>query len=328
LYFFAFGCGYALVLPAVQTIAVPMRRRRFVRVHILVFLAPAVLIYTAFMIYPLFDSLWLSLNNKGATANQVFVGIQNYQTLFGQEQWSKPFWNALRNNAIFFLIHMLMQNPVGLLLAALLGARIRGGAIYRSIIFTPTILSVVIVGFVWKLILNPAWGISRSVLAAVGLSALDHPWLGLESSALITLSLISVWQNIGIPMMLFLAALIRVPEELMEAARVDGAGVWKIFWKIQFPLILPTVGIVAVLTFVGNFNAFELIYATQGALAGPNFASDILGTFFFRTFFGYQLQPADPFMGSAVAGIMLLIILTGVLIYLFGWQRRLQQIQY
>jgi len=165
-------------------------------------------------------------------------------------------------------------------------------------------------------------------LATFGLSALDHPWLGLESSALVTLSLISVWQNIGIPMMLFLAALIRIPEELVEAARVDGAGVWKIFWKIQFPLILPTVGIVAVLTFVGNFNAFELIYATQGALAGPNFASDILGTFFFRTFFGYQLQPADPFMGSAVAGIMLLIILTGVLIYLFGWQRRLQQIQF
>jgi raffinose/stachyose/melibiose transport system permease protein len=270
----------------------------------------------------------ISLNNKPATGSPTFVGIQNYLTLFEHEQWSKPFWNALRNNAVFFVIHMLVQNPVGLFLAALLGTRIRGNSIYRSIIFTPTILSVVIVGFVWKLILNPAWGISRSLLTTVGLSALDNPWLGLESTALVTLSLISVWQNIGIPMMLFLAALIRVPEELMEAARVDGAGVWKIFWRIQFPLILPTVGIVAVLTFVGNFNAFELIYATQGALAGPNFASDILGTFFFRTFFGYQLQPADPFMGSAVAGVMLLIILTGVLIYLFGWQRRLQQIQY
>jgi raffinose/stachyose/melibiose transport system permease protein len=305
-----------------------MRRRRFVRIHILVFLAPAVLIYTAFMIYPLFDSLWLSLNNKGGTAGQIFVGIQNYLSLFGHEQWSKPFWNAVRNNTIFFVIHMLVQNPVGLLLAALLGARIRGSSIYRSIIFTPTILSVVIVGFVWKLILNPAWGISRSILTVAGFGGVDTPWLGLESSALVTLSLISVWQNIGIPMMLFMAALIRIPEELVEAARVDGAGVWNIFWKIQFPLILPTVGIVAVLTFVGNFNAFELIYATQGALAGPNFASDILGTFFFRTFFGYQLQPADPYMGSAVAGIMLLIILTGVLIYLFGWQRRLQQIQF
>ncbi len=306
----------------------PMRKRRSFRVHILVFLAPAVLIYTAFMIYPLFDSLWLSLNNKTPTASHVFVGIQNYQALFGQEQWSKPFWNALRNNAIFFVIHMLVQNPIGLFLAALLGTRIRGNSIYRSIIFTPTILSVVIVGFVWKLILNPAWGISRSLLTTVGLGGLDTPWLGLESTALATLSLISVWQNIGIPMMLFLAALIRVPEELLEAAKVDGAGVWKIFWRIQFPLILPSVGIVAVLTFVGNFNAFELIYATQGALAGPNFASDILGTYFFRTFFGYQLQPADPFMGSTVAGVMLLIILAGVLIYFFGWQRRLQQIQY
>jgi raffinose/stachyose/melibiose transport system permease protein len=114
----------------------------------------------------------------------------------------------------------------------------------------------------------------------------------------------------------------------MEAAKVDGASGWRIFWKIQFPLILPTVGLIAVLTFVGNFNAFELIYATQGALAGPNFASDILGTYFFRTFFGYQLQPADPFMGSTVAGVMLLIILVGVLFYLFGWQRRLQQIQF
>jgi raffinose/stachyose/melibiose transport system permease protein len=224
---------------------------------------------------------------------------------------------------------MVAQNPIGLLLAALLATRIRGSAIYRTILFTPTILSVVIVGFVWKLILAPSWGISHTLSSMVGLSGLgDYPWLGTESTTLITLSLISVWQNIGIPMMLFLAALIRIPDDLMEAARVDGASGWTIFWKIQFPLILPTVGLIAVMTFVGNFNAFDLIYATQGALAGPNFASDILGTYFFRTFFGYQLQPADPFMGSTVAGVMLLIILVGVLFYLFGWQRRLQQIQF
>jgi len=296
--------------------------------HILVFLLPALLIYTAFMIFPLLDSLWLSLSKGGPAGALVFVGVQNYQTLFSQARWANPFWNALRNNALFFVIHMLVQNPVGLLLAALLGARIRGTAIYRTIIFTPTILSVVIIGFVWKLILNPAWGISRTVLQTIGLGSLDTPWLGLESTALVTLSLISVWQNVGIPMMLFLAALIRIPEELLEAAKVDGAGPWRTFWGIQFPLILPTVGIVSVLTFVGNFNAFEIIYATQGALAGPNFASDVLGTFFFRTFFGYQLQPADPYMGSAVAGIMFIIILIGVLIYLFGWQRRVHAIRY
>jgi raffinose/stachyose/melibiose transport system permease protein len=287
-----------------------------------------VLIYTVFMIYPLVDSLWLSLSHKGPAGGPQFIGVENYLALFSQEKWAKPFWNALRNNALFFVIHMLVQNPVGLFLAALLGTRIRGAWIYRTIIFTPIILSVVIVGFVWKLILNPAWGISRSILQMVGLVNLDAPWLGLEGTALVTLALISVWQNIGIPMMLFLAALIRIPEELLEAARLDGAGPWRIFWAIQFPLILPTAGIVSVLTFVGNFNAFELVYATQGALAGPNFASDILGTLFFRTFFGYQLQPADPYMGSAVAGAMLVIILAGVLLYLFGWQRRLQEIRY
>ena len=305
-----------------------MPKHRSFRFHILVFLTPAVLIYTAFMIFPLIDSLWLSLNKAGTAGIPTFVGAENYQTLFTQEQWAKPFWNAFRNNAVFFIIHMLVQNPIGLLLAALLSARLRGTAVYRTVIFTPSILSVVIIGFVWKLILNPAWGVSRSILQTFGLGNLDTPWLGLESTALVTLALISVWQNVGIPMMLFLAALIRIPDDLVDAAKVDGAGPWKTFWSIRFPLILPTVGIVSVLTFVGNFNAFDLIYATQGALAGPNFASDILGTYFFRTFFGYQLQPADPYMGSAIAGIMLIIILAGVLIYLFGWQRRLQEVRY
>jgi raffinose/stachyose/melibiose transport system permease protein len=228
-----------------------MPNRRNLRIHIWVFLAPAALIYTAFMIYPLLDSLWLSLNNTSAGVAQSFVGFQNYFTLLMHEQWSKPFWNACRNNILFFVIHMVVQNPVGLFLAALLNMRIRGSWIYRTAIFVPTILSVVIVGFVWKLILNPAWGISRSLLQMVGLGAFDSPWLGLESTALVTLSLISVWQNIGIPMLLFLAALIRIPDELIEAARVDGAGGWKIFWRIQLPLILPAVGIVSVLTFVG-----------------------------------------------------------------------------
>jgi raffinose/stachyose/melibiose transport system permease protein len=227
-----------------------MAKHRSFPSHILVFLAPAVLVYTAFMIFPLVDSLWLSLNKAGTTGTPIFVGIENYHTLFTQDQWAKPFWNAFRNNALFFIIHMLVQNPIGLLLATLLSARLRGTAIYRTVIFTPSILSVVIIGFVWKLILNPAWGVSRTILQAVGLANLDMPWLGLESTALVTLSLMSVWQNVGIPMMLFLAALIRIPDELVDAAKVDGAGPWKTFWRIQFPLILPTVGIVSVLTFV------------------------------------------------------------------------------
>jgi raffinose/stachyose/melibiose transport system permease protein len=118
-----------------------------------------------------------------------------------------------------------------------------------------------------------------------------------------------------------------IPDMYLEAARVDGASSWAVFWRIQFPLLLPTVGIVSVLTFVGNFNAFDLIYTTQKALAGPNFSTDILGTFFFRTFFGVQLQPGNPTMGAAIAGVMFGIILLGVLIYYFGYQRRIARVE-
>ncbi|MCK5502117.1 MAG: sugar ABC transporter permease, partial [Tritonibacter mobilis] len=99
------------------------------------------------------------------------------------------------------------------------------------------------------------------------------------------------------------------------------------FWKIKLPLILPSIGIISILTFVGNFNAFDLIYASQGALAGPDFSTDILGTFMYRTFFGFQLQLGDPHMGSAIAGAMFAIILVGVCLYLFGIQTRMRRYQ-
>lgn len=294
--------------------------------HIIVFLAPAVIIYTLFMIYPLADSLRLSFvsNAPGDNASGQFVGLENYVRLLTDELWSERFWGALRNNVVFFLIHMAVQNPIGLLLAALLSLRtLRWARTYRTLLFMPTMLSVVIVGFIWQLILSPLWGITEGFMTSLGIEELFRPWLGLESSALITLALISVWQFMGIPMMLFYAALLAIPEELVEAAHVDGATPWSVFWRIKFPLILPTVGIVGILTYVGNFNAFDLVYTIKGAPAGPNFSSDLMGTLFFRTFFGQQLQLGNAEMGATVAAMMLLIILIGVLLYLVGWQRRI-----
>jgi raffinose/stachyose/melibiose transport system permease protein len=291
--------------------------------HIVVFLLPATIVYTLFMIYPLIDSLRLSMFAQGSDGTEVFVGLQNFVKLLTDELWQPRFWGALKNNFVFFLIHGLVQNTIGLLLAALLSLRgLRWSGVYRTLLFLPTMLSVVIIGFIWQLILSPLWGIAEGIMGAVGLGQFFGPWLGKESSALITLGLISVWQWIGIPMMLFYAALISIPDELIEAAHVDGATTWGIFWRIKFPLILPTVGMVLILTYVGNFNAFDLIYTTQGVLAGPNYATDIMGTFFYRTFFGHQLQLGNPPMGATIATTMFLIILAGVLIYLFGWQRR------
>lgn len=305
-----------------------MARRPAIRWHIAVFLAPAVLVYSAIMILPLFSTLNLSLftATDGGTA---FVGLQNFRTLFGDPRWSSAFWNALGNNLWFFAVHMLVQNPIGILLAALLSQpALRFSAFYRTAIFIPTILSFVVVGFIWKLILSPLWGIAPDLLDMVGLKSLFAPWLGREEYALTTLALISVWQFVGIPMMLIYAALLSIPDDIIEAAEMDGITGWSQFWRIKLPLILPAIGIISVLTFVGNFNAFDLIYVSQGALAGPNFATDILGTFLYRTFFGFQLQLGDPHMGATIATAMFGIILIGVCSYLFLIQRRLRRYQF
>lgn len=299
--------------------------RKPFRWHIVVFLLPAVLVYSAVMIFPLASTLYQSFFSR----EWAFVGFANFVALFTDPRLSQSFWNALGNNSWFFLIHMLVQNPIGILLAALLSnPRLRLRGFYRTIFFIPAILSFVIVGFVWKLILSPTWGVAQGMLKTVGLQWLYQPWLGKEEYALTTLSLISVWQFIGIPMMLIYAALLSIPDEVIEAAECDGVTGWSQFWKIQLPLVLPAIGLISILTFVGNFNAFDLVYVAQGASAGPNFSTDLLGTLLYRTFFGYQLQLGDRAMGSTIAAVMFLIILTGVCLYLFLVQTRLRRYQF
>ncbi|WP_407048703.1 carbohydrate ABC transporter permease [Methyloraptor flagellatus] len=289
------------------------------------FLGPAVVIYTAFSVWPLISTILYSFYHAGPNGT-AFVGLANFATLLGDPGWSRPFWNALGNNIIFFAIHMAVQNPIGIALAALLSLpKLTGRAAYRTLIFMPTMLSVVIIGFVWQLILSPLWGIGEGFLAFFGLKSWFQPWLGQEGTALVTLSLISVWQFVGIPMILVYAALLAIPQDLTDAATADGLNQFQIFLWVKLPLVAPTIGLVSVLTFVNNFNAFDLIYAVKGALAGPNFSTDIMGTLFYRTFFGNQLQVGDPAMGATVATMTFLVILAGLMVYLFVVQRRLQR---
>ncbi|WP_148714385.1 carbohydrate ABC transporter permease [Chitinolyticbacter meiyuanensis] len=297
--------------------------------HIVVFLAPALLIYVVFSAWPLIDTLRLGFYVTSDTGSQHFAWLANYKMLMFDPHWSEGFWNAMGNNLKFFLVHMLIQNPIGLLLAALLSMRgVRGAKVYQTVLFLPTLLSVVIIGFIWQLILSPLWGVSETLLGYVGLADWFQPWLGQEETALYTLSMMSVWQFVGIPMMLIYAALIAIPDEIIEAAVVEGASAWRIFWTIRVPLILPTLGLVTILTFVGNFNAFDLIYSVKGALAGPNYSTDILGTYFYRAFFGYQSQLGSATLGAAVATLMFLVILAGVGVYFFFVQRKLQRFSF
>ena len=273
--------------------------------HVLVtFIAPALIIYFVFMVYPLFDSMRLALYQQQADGSQVWVGLDNFIRLFSDDratEYNVRFLTALLHTFAFFAIFMLVQNPMGLFLAGLLSIKgLRGAAVYRSILFVPTTMSIVIVGWIWTLMLSPLWGIVNDAFTGVGLEGIipKAGWLGDPNTALPVVTLVGVWQYIGMPMILFLASLIGIDDDLIEAAKVDGATGWDIFWRIKFPLVLPTAGVVAVLTFTANFVAFDNVFVMQGALAGPNFATDILGTLFYRTTF-YRPRLHEYFLWSS-----------------------------
>lgn len=295
----------------------------------LIFIGPALIIYTVFMVYPLFDSMRLALYEQQTDGSQLWVGLDNFSRLFHDTratEYDIRFRGALLHTFHFFAIFMFVQNPMGLFLAALLSIKgLRGAAVFRSILFIPTTMSIVIVGWIWTLMLNPLWGIVNDFFEGVGLgSAIPKAgWLGDAGTALSTVTLVGVWQWIGMPMILFLATLVGIDDDLIEAARVDGATGWDIFWRIKFPLVLPTAGVVAILTFTANFVAFDNVFVMQGTQAGPDFATDILGTFFYRVTFGGTSRLPNPSMGAAIATMIFFIILAGVLLYLFVIQPRL-----
>jgi raffinose/stachyose/melibiose transport system permease protein len=275
----------------------------------LVFCAPALVLYTVFMVWPLAQSMRFAFLDRAGD----WVGLDNLDRLFTDSLWSERFWRALRQNMVFFLYHCLVQNPVGLGLAALLTvARLRGADIYRTLIFIPTTLSVVVVGFAWGRILNPLWGI------------VETPLLGRESTALPTLSLISVWQWVGIPMMFFYATLIAIPQDLVDASRVDGASAWATFWRVCFPLVLPMFGVITIVTYIANMNAFDLVFTVKGVEAGPARSTDLLGTLFYRTRFGSTQGVPDRAMGATVASATFLVILVGLLAFFLVWRRRVR----
>jgi len=285
----------------------------------ILFLLPAVLVYVVFMAGPLFDSLRLSLyTGQGYTPTQ-FVGLQNYIDLFTNPLWRERFLGAFWHTCVFFAVHMIVQNSLGLFFANLLSSEFRGRDVFRTIIFAPATLSVLVTGFLWTLILNPTWGAVNLTLDAIGLKAWARPWLGDENLALLAISLTSAWQWVGMPTVLFLAGLMGISEELLEAARVDGASSWTIFWKIKFPLLKPVIGLVAILTFVDNFNAFDVIYAMAGAKGEPGYSTDLLATLFYRTGIAGEHPVGIPNMGmgATIATMTFFILMIGVLTWLY-----------
>jgi raffinose/stachyose/melibiose transport system permease protein len=282
--------------------------------HWFLYLIPALLFYIVFMAYPMIDSLRLSLYTGNSSQTRSFVGLGNFTKLFTDSTISERYWGAFANTWYFFLIHLLFQNCLGIMFAVILtNETMKGRQLYQTIIFIPTTFAVLVTGYLWKLILNPVW--SGDFFVALGLPFLKHPWLGDTSTALTWISLVSCWQWMGIPTMMFVAAMRNISEDILEAAKIEGAGFFRTFFSIKLPLIKPVVGIIAVLTFVNNFNAFDIVFAMENVNGAPGYSTDLIGTLFYRYGIAGQhpIGIPDAGLGAAIATITFLILLAGVI---------------
>ena len=282
----------------------------------LIYLLPAFIVYTVFMAFPLADSIRLSFfSGSSASGKNIFVGLNNYKALFGDADNARRYWGAFGNTWYFFFIHMLVQNVLGLTFSLMLTAKgMKRTRFYQTIIFIPVTLAILVTGYLWKLILNPQWGALLLMLKNFGLETLIKPWLGEQQYALTAISLVSSWQWVGIPTMMILAGLQTISDDLLEAADIAGCNSWQKILYIKLPLIKPMLGMIAILTFVNNFNAFDVVFAMENVNGAPQYATDLIGTLFYRVGIAGQhpVGIPNPGMGAAIATVTFIMLMIGV----------------
>ena len=285
-------------------------RRRRNRILWLAFLMcpPAAILFT-FVFLPMGSALLFSLYEWDGLIRGAFIGLGNFHDVLIDPNRNWLVFNALKNNVIVFVSLMIIQNGTALVIAMLLARAPRGVRFYQVVFFLPVILSTVIIGFQWRLFLNPVFGLVNKGLNAVGLSDWALPWLGLPETALPAMIVVNAWAWVGFPALVFLAAIHRIPKSFIEAARLDGASEWQIAKDIIWPLMAPAITIIVVLTFIGSMNWFELPFIMSGLDGSPAYSTDVMGLLFYRTAFGTQSSGVTDFgAGSALAVIIFLFV--------------------
>jgi len=285
-------------------------RRRFAFLLVL----PAFLLYTIFTVYPLLSALANSFWRWTGTARGGFAGLDNFTGLFTTFPLDEQLWPAFWHTMAFFAGTMLVQNTVGLLVAVVLFELPVARRFLRTVFTVPYLVGGLVVGYLWSLLLSPVFGPVNAGLDAVGLGALARPWLGDPATALPVVILVNAWQHLGFPILLFGAALAGLPPEYGEAARVDGASARQRFFRVTLPLLLPSIGVVSILTFIGAMNTFELVYALSGAQGnqptGPGGATDVLGLIFYRV--AFQEGGSNAIGQSSALAVLLFLLTFGI----------------
>jgi raffinose/stachyose/melibiose transport system permease protein len=279
------------------------RRRRGVGEPSAWFVVPALAVYAVMMLYPsLSGAVYAFTDWSGLTGSRSFVGLENFRTLFSEDVAK----GALRNTFLLTFFIVVVQNFIGLLLALGVHSAIKSRELLRVVFFTPVVVSPVIIAFLWKYLFSPApdQGIN-ALLGFFGLSFLQQDWLGDSGVALWSVGLTVVWQYAGFSMVIFLAALQTLPEELLDAASIDGAGRFARFRHVVLPLIAPAITINLMLSTIGGLKLFDQIFAITNG--GPGYSTETLSTLIYK-----QAFVSGRYGYATAIALVLAIIVTAV----------------
>lgn len=286
------------------------RRRgldRRTRLEILLLAGPAVVVFVSFVLLPVaMAAVYGFFRWNGFGFPTEFVGLQNYLVILQDP----AFRDALWHNVLIVIASLVLQGPLAIAFALLLHQRIRGRSIVRVLIFVPYVISEVVVGTGWSLMLQDR-GAMNALLASIGLEDLQRSWIADPSIAMVTLMVIITWKYIGFAVILMLAGLQSIPEELYEAAAIDGASFWQMHRSITLPLLGPTIRIWAFLSIIGSLQLFDLVNIVWGQYVASTAGTSTMATYMYLTGhlagnYGY---------GNAVAVVMFIVSLAIALVY-------------
>ena len=269
------------------------------------FLAAPLALYSVFVLFPYFSSFIFGFTKwSGLSAEITFNGVNNFIKLFNDEK----FWNALSHNGIALIVLPPIIIIISLFFAFLFTQGIKFTQIFRISFFFPQVLSVVIVAVLWGFIYHPTIGLLNSVLTSLGFSgAQSFPWLGDRGTVFGSVLAVVVWQSVGFYMVLFVAGMQAIPVDYYEAARVDGAGPWNVFWSLTVPLLWDTIRTAIVFLAIGAMDMFGIVLVMTNGTGGPSRAADVVPVYLYSKAF------SEGQFGYATAmGLVLLVIVLGL----------------
>ena len=293
--------AHANSVAAVESASLTHRRRRSRRQHALTgfaFLLPAALLFAFFELFSLAYNLYISFHEWRGFGDPRFVGLRNYADLLTDQ----AFLAALLNNVIFIAVALGVMTVMSLFFAIVLDSGIPGAGFFRALLFLPVVIPMVVVSLVWARVYAARGGLLNQFLEAFGLGHLSHDWLGDPNTALGALLVVWVWRHMGYGAVLFGAGLMGIPEEIKDAATLDGAGPWQTVWHVVLPLLRPIIFVVGILYTIFALKVFTLVFLMTGG--GPFHATEVMNTYLYTRVFRYF----ELGIGSAVTMIAIAFV--------------------